>query len=126
MPNKVVDRDSSLLVLIEHRLYDTPKFVAEVLGNAIEVTLFYFQGESQLILCFERRSQSGHLVGETTKRPDVTLLIILLLVDLLGAHVVGRSDVGLGVHRTIIQDSGQSKVSQLCILANVKEDVSWF
>ena len=48
-----------------------------------------------------------------------------MLVDLLWAHVVGRANVGLRIHRALIEHSCKAKVSQLGIRLSVKKDVAW-
>ena len=115
-----------MLVLDQHGFDDTPKFIAIVGRHAVEVPVFYFQSKGQLILCFKRRSQGSHLVSQAPERPNITLFVVLLVVDLFWAHVVGCADVCLGVNGVTVKDARQAKVTQLDILAPVEEDVSWF
>ena len=83
---------------MQHGLNDTPKFIAEVRWDAIVVPLLDFQSERQLVLCLERRPQRCHLIRHTPQGPDVAFLVVVLFVDLLGAHVVRRAHIGLRVH----------------------------
>ena len=76
-------------------------------------------------MCLEWRSQGGHFVCEAAERPNITLLVVLLLVDLLGTHVVRGAHVGLGIHGAVVEHARQSKIAQLGILVRVKKDVSW-
>ena len=124
--HQVVNRDTALLVLLEHGLDGGPEFVRVPGWDALVVSFFDFKGKSELVLGLEGRSECGHLVDEAAKGPDVALFVVLLFVDLLRTHVVGGADVGLGVHRAVVHDPGEAKVAQLCVLVLVQKDVARF
>lgn len=54
--------------------------------------------------CFERSSEGSNFVDDATRGPDITLLVILLVVDLLGAHVVGGSHVSVSEYRILVHN----------------------
>ena len=63
----------------------------------------------------KRWTETSHLVDKTAKRPNITLLVVLLLVDLLWTHVVGRSNIGVRVHTALIENARQAEVTQFRI-----------
>ena len=89
------------------------------------MSFFDFESKSQLILGLERRSKCGKFVNKTAERPDITLFIIFLFVDLLRAHVVGCAYVRLRVHWTLVHYTCKSEVPKLRILGSVQKDVTW-
>ena len=48
-----------------------------------------------LVRRLKRSPQGQHLVDHAASRPDVTLFVVALLLDLLRAHVVRRADVSI-------------------------------
>jgi len=106
MAHEVVDRSSAETLLLQHGLNDAPKFVREVNRDAFVLTFFDLKGKSELVLSLERWSECRHFISQAAQAPYVALLIVLLLVDLLRAHVVRCANVGLSIHRTIVKHSG--------------------
>lgn len=60
---------------------------------------------------FEWWNEGCHLVSDAAKGPDVTLLIVLEVVDLLGAHIVGSANMGLGKNGLLVHHARQTEVS---------------
>lgn len=79
-----------------------------------------------MVLRFERRPQSCHLIDYATQRPDVTFFVVALFVNLLGTHIVGSTHVCLGKNRVLIHHTRKSKVPHFCIVVCVQKNVSWF
>ena len=125
IPNEVINRAAIVLVLHKHALDYVPKLLRVALWNPVERSFFNFKCQSQLVLCLKWRALRSHLIDETAQWPDVTFLVILLFVDLLWAHVVGRAYVGLRIHWALIEHSCKAKVSQLGIRLSVEKDVAW-
>ena len=94
---------------------DAPKVVGVAGWDALIGPFLDLKRQSKLILRLKRRTKTSHLIHETAKRPNITLLVILLLVNLLWAHVVGRAHVCVRVHAALIEDARQAKVTQLGI-----------
>ncbi len=75
---------------------------------------------------FKRRSQSCCLVNYAASAPNITLLVILLIVDLFRTHVIGGADMSVGIHRVLVHHPGQPKVTKFDVLFGVEEDVAGF
>lgn len=54
------------------------------------------QDESLPPLRIERVPQRQQLVQEATKRPDIRLVIVGIILEDLGRHIVGSTDAGSG------------------------------
>jgi hypothetical protein len=80
-------------VLVEHRANNTPKIFRIRLGNAFKFAVFDFHGQVKVVGGLERRMKSSHFVNTASKRPNITLIVVVLLIDLLRAHVVRRAHV---------------------------------
>ena len=126
MPHYLIDGVPLRLVQPQHALNQVPELAAVNFRDTLILTFLDLEGQGELVLSFERWPQCGHLVGEAAQRPDVTLLIVALLVDLLGAHVVRRADVGLSVDTALVEHSCQTKVTQLRSRLSINEDISRF
>ena len=79
-----------------------------------------------MVLGFEGWAQGRHLVDDAAKRPDVALFIVLLIVDLLWAHVVRCANVGLGKHGLLIHNSGEAEITQFSVSLTIEENVAGF
>ena len=78
-----------------------------------------------MVGCLERRVKSSHFVDDASQRPYVTFVVVVLLVDLLWAHVVGSAHVGACEHRLLVHHSGKSEIADLGFLIAAKEDIAW-
>ena len=56
--------------------------------------------------------QSSALVQDAPQRPDVRLVIIRLVFEDLGAHVVGRADAGLREIQRPFEDFRNAQITQ--------------
>lgn len=79
-----------------------------------------------MIVCFEGRSEGGQFVDDAAETPNITLFVVVLLVDLLGWHVVGSAYVGLRVERIAVHDAGQAEIAKFNVVVAVQEDISRF
>ena len=77
-----------------------------------------------MVLGLKGRPQSGKLIDDAAEGPDVGLLIVALVVDLLGAHVIGRADVGVGEHTIVVHHAGETEVADFDVVVGVKENVT--
>lgn len=109
--HQFVHRVSLSLIESEHALDDCPELLRVELGYSFVLSFFDFQSKCQLILCLKRWSERSHLVREAAKGPDVTLFIILLLINLFRAHVVRCAYVSLGIHAALIEHASKAKVA---------------
>ena len=116
MLDEIIDRDSTLLVLLQHRLYQVPELVGVTRRNPLVLTLLDLDGECELVQCLEGWPKSRHFISQAPQRPNITFLVIALVIDLLGTHVVGRADVRLSEDRSIIENASQAKITQLGVL----------
>lgn len=55
--DKVINGDSLFLILRQHRLNDLPEVVRVARWNSLIGAFFNFEGESELVLSLERRSE---------------------------------------------------------------------
>ena len=108
----------------DHLLDDLEDFIGVVRGDTIDLTELNLVGELDLIGRLEGRPQGEHLVDHAAGRPDIRLLVVPLLLDLLGAHVVRRADVRVGEDGFVAHDPTQPKITQLHVVIGVEEDVS--
>lgn len=63
-----------------------------------------------MILCLERRMEGGELVDDAAERPDVALLVVLHIIDLLWAHVVRGANMRVGKLAFLIHNSRQTEI----------------
>ena len=68
-------------------------------------------------------AQSHHFVEDTAQAPDITLLIVRLLLTYFGRQVVRRSDSCLRAIVGVLKDSGNTEVSDLNLVCLGHEDV---
>jgi len=74
---------------------------------------------------FERGSEGCNLIDDAPRRPNITFLIVLLVINLLRTHVVGGAHVGLGEDRVLIHHPGEPEVAQLHIVVAVQKHIPW-
>lgn len=118
-------RWSLVLILAQHR-FDAAHKLVRVLGrDAVEPARFDFHRELVVGCRLERCPQGRNLVNDASEGPDVTLFVILLVTDLLRAHVVGGADVGVREDRLCAHHARQAKVTQLHVIIDVQKDVTW-
>ena len=94
--------------------------------DALNLAQFDLICKLDLVSGFERSPQREHLVDDAARRPDITLLIVALLLNLLWAHVVRCADMGVGKDRLVAHHPAQPEIAQLHVLVRVEEDVAWF
>ena len=70
--------------------------------------------------------QRTQLVQYAAKRPDVTFFIVLLLVDLLRAHVVWSTHMRECELRLVRHDTSEAEVTELHVRVGIEEDVARF
>ena len=70
--------------------------------------------------------QGAQFINNTSKRPNIAFLIVLLVVDLLRRHIVGCSDMRECKLRLIVEHASQTEVSQLHVAIEIQEDVARF
>ena len=108
----------------DHLLDDLEDLVGVVRGDTIDLTKLNLVGELDLIGRLEGRPQGEHLVDHAAGRPDIRLLVVPLLLDLLGAHVVRRANVRVGEDGFVAHDPAQPEIAQFHVVIGVEEDVS--
>ena len=101
-------------------------FIGEFSGYPREHSLLDLHGESKVILGSEWRHQRTDLVQEAPNRPYVGFIVVLVLVDEFGTHVVGCTYTGLRVLTLLPEHLSQPEVPQLHIIICIQEDVGWF
>ena len=69
--------------------------------------------------------QCTKLVDYATKRPNVTFLIVFLIMNLFRRHVVRSTNVGEGKLRFLVHNSCETEVPQFNITIPVQENISW-
>lgn len=77
-----------------------------------------------MVFSLERWVQSSHFVENASKWPDVTLLIVVLVINLFRTHVVGSPYVSLSIHALISQDSRKSKIAKFHVFFAINENIS--
>lgn len=107
-----------------HPLHSLPELFRVLGGDPVVLAGLDLHGETEVAVSFERRPERGHFVHDATERPDVRLLVVLLLVDLLGRHVVRRAHMGLGKLGLAVHDPRQAEVADLGVVVGVKKNVA--
>lgn len=124
--DQVVDRGSLALLQVQHPA-DYALELLRVAGRyPLELALLDLHGQGHGIQRLKRRMQRAELVNNAAERPNVTFLVVLLVVDLLWRHVVGRANVGECELRFIVKHPGQSEVAQFHVAVQIEEDVAGF
>ena len=77
-----------------------------------------------MILSCEGRMQSCHLINNTTQGPDIALLIVLWLIDLLRAHIVRSTHMGICKLGLLVHCPSQAKISNLYVLTQIEENIA--
>jgi len=65
------------------------------------------------------------LIDDAPQWPNITLLVILLIINLLGTHIIWCTNMGKSKLGFVIHYSSQAKISKLDITVSVQEDVPW-
>lgn len=94
--------------------------------DSVEFAVFDFQGKCHWILSLEWRSERAEFVDDTAERPYIAQIIVFLIMNLLWAHVIGRSHMRECKLTFVIHDPRQSEVSKLAVAVRVEEDVAGF
>ena len=111
-------------VLQEHGRDEVHQLVRVVRRDAVQLACPDFYCELVVGCRLEWSSQCCDLVDDAAQRPDIALLVILLVIDLFWAHVVGRADVRVGEDRLVPHDARKAKVSQLHVVVCVEEYIA--
>lgn len=85
-----------------------------------------FQNQSTLIICFEWMLISAHFIQNTTKSPDVALLIIRFFLTHFGWKIKGGSYHSIGKINLVLQNLGHSQITQSDVLVLSQENIHWF
>jgi len=78
-----------------------------------------------MVVCLEWRAKICHFKKNNTKRPNIALFIITLLVALLRTHVEWATDVCFSKLTLTRNRLRKSEVSKLDVLLLVKEYIWW-
>ena len=113
-------------ILGKHPSYDSLELFRIAGRDTVKGACLDFHGKAEMILGLKRWFESCQLVNDAPKRPNVTLLIVLGVVDLLWAHIVRRANMSVSKLRFAIHHSGQAKVSYLHVAVCVEEYVPRF
>ena len=124
MLQQVIHGGSAIGVLLDHGLDDGHEVVGVEGGDAVEFARFDLHGELVVGRGFEGGTEGSDLVDDATRGPDVRFFIVLLIVDLLGAHVVRSTNMSISKHRILIHNPRESKIPKFNILLRIEENVT--
>lgn len=91
--DQFVDGRALFRVYLQHLLDYFLQVLGVTLRYAVDLAFQDLLGQSQVGLRFERRLERDKLVHDTAHRPNVRLLVVGDLIDLLRTHVIWRADV---------------------------------
>ena len=74
----------------------------------------------------KRWAEGCHLIDYTTKRPDITLFIILALFYLFWTHVERGTYIGLGILGLVTNGFSESEVTKFGVLPVIQKYVRRF
>lgn len=114
------------MLQVQHPADDAVELFGVAGRDPLEFAFLDFDCQGHRVQRLEGWVEGAELVYNTTKRPNVTLLIVLLVMNLLRRHIIRRSDVRERELGFIIKNPRKSKVSQLDVAVQVKEDVAGF
>ena len=66
------------------------------------LTFLNLNGQGELVKGLEWWAKARHFIGQAPERPNITFLIIVLVIYLLRTHVIRRADICLSEDRTMI------------------------
>lgn len=123
---QVVDRRSLALLKVQHPADDALELLRVAGRYPLELAFLDLHGQGHRIQRLKRRMQRAELINNAAKRPNVTFFIVLLIVDLLRRHVVGRANMSECKLRFVVKHPRQSKVAQFDVTVQIEEDIARF
>ena len=111
------------MILRQHSLDDCEQLLAISLGKPADLGFFDPLAQLEYIAGLEGRRELGELVYNAAQTPYIDFLVVLHLLDELGAHVVGGAHMGLQESLFVLEFSGEAEVSEFDIFVLVQEDV---
>ena len=87
-----IDRGALARILLQAHLYDIFEGPRVVFWKWRVLALAYLRAQLRQITSVPRWAQRNHFVEQSTQRPNVTLLIVGLLLEDLGRQIEWRAD----------------------------------
>lgn len=108
-----------MLLQVQHPANDTVQLFGVPRGNPLELAFLDLHGKGHRVLGLERRVQGTQLIDYAPKRPNVALLVVLLIVNLLRRHVVRGANVRECELGLVVEHARQAEVAELHIAVEI-------
>lgn len=96
----------------QHLAHQLPQPLGIITGQGRIVPFEHLHSQSIERLRIKSMPETTHLIDDATQRPDVRLVRIGLVFELLGGHVVGRADDCAGQLDCGVEDLADAEVPQ--------------
>jgi hypothetical protein len=113
-------------ILGKHPSYDSLKLFRIAGRDTVKCACLDFHGKTEMVLRLKRWSECCQFVNDAPERPNVTLLVVFGVIDLLWAHIVRGANMSVRELRLSIHHSGQAKVSYLDVAVCIEEYIPRF